>query len=240
MKYKIIIPQEESKQIKCYCGHTITCDCEPLEEPKQESMKTKLIILEHGNILVSDEEIKDGDFYYRIESPSAIITKASKVESELLNKKTTIKDALKLIASDNPEHNLPNINYNGLEENFGIVHWSRHWEIVNQQLYGQGGVNPHAYRLGFKQSQSLNDKKFTLEDMRKAFEQGYGFADEKLIIHRHDEECKYTFDNLIQSLQQPKVFDIEVEMEKYYSDEFGNSESANELIEKIKILTNQI
>jgi hypothetical protein len=34
--YKIIIPQVEPKQIKCYCGHTITCDCEPLVEPKQE------------------------------------------------------------------------------------------------------------------------------------------------------------------------------------------------------------
>jgi hypothetical protein len=31
-QYKIIIPQEEPKQIKCYCGHTITCDCEPLQE----------------------------------------------------------------------------------------------------------------------------------------------------------------------------------------------------------------
>jgi hypothetical protein len=37
--YKIIIPQEEPKQIKCYCGHTITCDCGPLEEPKQETLE---------------------------------------------------------------------------------------------------------------------------------------------------------------------------------------------------------
>jgi hypothetical protein len=29
---KIIIPQEEPKQIKCYCGHTTYCDCSPLEE----------------------------------------------------------------------------------------------------------------------------------------------------------------------------------------------------------------
>lgn len=35
--YKIIIPKEEPKQIKCYCGHTITCDCSPQEEPKQET-----------------------------------------------------------------------------------------------------------------------------------------------------------------------------------------------------------
>jgi len=24
------------QQIKCYCGHTITCDCEPLEETIEE------------------------------------------------------------------------------------------------------------------------------------------------------------------------------------------------------------
>jgi hypothetical protein len=35
--YQLVIPQEEPKeeQTKCYCGHTITCDCGPLEEPKQ-------------------------------------------------------------------------------------------------------------------------------------------------------------------------------------------------------------
>jgi hypothetical protein len=29
---------EEPKQIKCYCGHTTTCDCSPLE-PKQLTLK---------------------------------------------------------------------------------------------------------------------------------------------------------------------------------------------------------
>ena len=37
--YKIIIPKEEPKKIKCYCGHTITCDCSPLEKPKQETLE---------------------------------------------------------------------------------------------------------------------------------------------------------------------------------------------------------
>jgi hypothetical protein len=37
--YKIIIPKEEPKQIKCYCGHTTYCDCSPLEEPKQETLE---------------------------------------------------------------------------------------------------------------------------------------------------------------------------------------------------------
>jgi hypothetical protein len=34
--YDIIIP-EEPKQIKCYCGHTITCDCEPLQETIEDA-----------------------------------------------------------------------------------------------------------------------------------------------------------------------------------------------------------
>jgi len=38
-QYKIIIPKEEPKQIKCYCGHTITCDCGPLDETKQETLE---------------------------------------------------------------------------------------------------------------------------------------------------------------------------------------------------------
>jgi hypothetical protein len=31
------------KEIKCYCGHTTTCDCSPLEEPKQETRKNRLL-----------------------------------------------------------------------------------------------------------------------------------------------------------------------------------------------------
>ena len=30
---------EEPKQIKCYCGHTIMCDCSPIDEPKQETLE---------------------------------------------------------------------------------------------------------------------------------------------------------------------------------------------------------
>ena len=39
-KKRIIIPKEEHpNQIKCYCGHTTTCDCSPLDEPKQETLE---------------------------------------------------------------------------------------------------------------------------------------------------------------------------------------------------------
>ena len=44
--YKIIIPKEEPKQIKCYCGHTTYCDCIPLEELKQGRMYSEEEVLE--------------------------------------------------------------------------------------------------------------------------------------------------------------------------------------------------
>ncbi len=51
--------QEEPKQIKCYCGHTITCDCGPLEEPKQdsftESINKSISIISLANSMFSPE-----------------------------------------------------------------------------------------------------------------------------------------------------------------------------------------
>jgi hypothetical protein len=56
----------ENKQIKCYCGHTIYCDCSPLEEPKQE-LELKdfdngdiLDVLNMGNV----EYLGNGDIIY--------------------------------------------------------------------------------------------------------------------------------------------------------------------------------
>jgi hypothetical protein len=32
--------EDEPKQIKCYCGHTITCDCEPLQETLEDAAES--------------------------------------------------------------------------------------------------------------------------------------------------------------------------------------------------------
>jgi len=29
--------QEDKNTTKCYCGHTTYCDCDPLEEPKENN-----------------------------------------------------------------------------------------------------------------------------------------------------------------------------------------------------------
>jgi hypothetical protein len=44
--YKIIIPQEEPKQIKCYCGHTTYCDCSPLDEAPEEAAEKEFPLID--------------------------------------------------------------------------------------------------------------------------------------------------------------------------------------------------
>jgi len=65
--YKIIIPQEELKQIKCYCGHTSYCDCSPLEEPKQETLEQidqNNPITRGSTALVKQETLEEREPYW--------------------------------------------------------------------------------------------------------------------------------------------------------------------------------
>jgi hypothetical protein len=54
--YKIIIPQEKTRQIKCYCGHTITCDCEEL---KKETLTYSEVVKKEERIFNSNMLIKE-------------------------------------------------------------------------------------------------------------------------------------------------------------------------------------
>jgi hypothetical protein len=58
--YEIIIPQEEPKQIKCYCGHTITCDCEPLQETFEEAAEMYIQSKNPQWTLYHKQSFKDG------------------------------------------------------------------------------------------------------------------------------------------------------------------------------------
>lgn len=101
---------------------------------------------------------------------------------------------------------LPDIDWNGLEEEFGYIHWSRHWEKVNRDF--KEGVNPHAYRRGFKDAQALNEKKYTLEDIKKAFYQGWTTG----LYLADDNEGEGELDKIIHALSQLKIFPIEIEL----------------------------
>ncbi len=152
-------------------------------------MKTnyRLIILEQGNIIVSDEELKINDWKY-----CTIQKKPKRHGSD----NQCICNGRKIITSDNPKHYLPSIDYNGLEEKFGIIDVEKLAKISGYWRLN----NKYAFIEGFKKSQSLNDKKFSLEDIFKILD-----------LHTDEAPISYLKSELSKSLQQPKVFDIEVE-----------------------------
>ena len=110
---------------------------------------------------------------------------------KIKDNKGEIWDGDKLIATDdNPKHNLPSIDWNGLEEKFGVVNVEklaiesfslkiktsrgRNYSYDNEQ-------NRIGFIEGFKKAQSLNDKEFSLEDMVQAFFKGRESLNQSLI-----------------------------------------------------------
>lgn len=172
-------------------------------------MKTQLIILPEYNIIMSDERATEGlNFNFAL-------NKVYFLPTNYLEDSTEWNQCRKIIASTNPDHNLPSIDYNNLEEEFGITKEIKillkpeHIDLLNM-----GNIthfnNRIEYSLNqtfikrndkwFIKAQSINDKKFSLEDMKKAWRLGYDFVT----------TGEGNLDEYIQSLQQPKVFDIEV------------------------------
>ena len=73
--------------------------------------------------------------------------------------------------------------------------WSKSWEVTNSQI--KGGVNPHAYRLGWLDKASQEKGIYSEDDIRKAFRAGQYYQQEGIILQ--PDEHGY-----IQSLNQSK------------------------------------
>ena len=109
------------------------------------------------------------------------------------------------------------------DEIFGIVNV----EELAQEVCDDTISSPyHCYIAGFNKNAELNkDKVFTLEDMRKAFDEGCDMVDS-------DERFDDVFNRTIQSLQQPTEIEVEIEMEEVqeiYRDETVKWESVPKL-----------
>lgn len=162
-------------------------------------MKTQLILLAEP-ILVSDEEINEGDNVldnvYRI---------WTNIESCWLK---PMKDAIKnqsihympkgKIIAGIPE--LPLIDFSALsKEDCKKIGWVDVEKLANDYAIATKSPNRTAHKFGFiegfKTAQSLNEKKFSEEGILKAIAEAQYFSD---IIH---------------ILRKPKIIDVEVEME---------------------------
>jgi hypothetical protein len=58
--------KEEPKQIKCYCGHTITCDCEPKQETLEEAAENAFNDFKRENPIVPQKHILPYKFPYKL------------------------------------------------------------------------------------------------------------------------------------------------------------------------------
>lgn len=178
-------------------------------------MKTQLILLDNP-IIVSDEEIKEGDLVLALDTNT--IFKCNKHEANKPIKE--FKELYRKIIAR--IEGLPSVDWNGLEDEFGWVNvekLAKEWYESAQ--YSSSLIADHgSYIQGFRKAQSLNEKKFSLEDVKDLVSQGW-FNGIGYIIK--SEKSFNTFDDywnyLSNQLQQPEVFDIEVEMEEYDHDE---------------------
>lgn len=172
-------------------------------------MKTTLIMLDTP-IIVSKDKHKLNDFVYN----------NGKIEQRTIGGITSDQfywNAEKIIAGI---EGLPSIDWNGLEEKFGWVDVEKLTDIYVTEQYKKSD-NPKyfdAHRCrksffdGFKKAQSLNKKKLS------SLEETVDIID-KWVQYKKDTKCKgLSLESFIKSLQQPKVFDIEVEMENNQCD----------------------
>lgn len=195
--------------------------------------KYKLIKLKEGCIIVSDETPKNNDY--------ALYDKYIRKVDSTFNQPGMDWNALntrKIIASTFIL-DLPNIDFNGLEEEFGIIDIGKLAENLFPTDFTKMAMNnvfenryiQHGFIEGFNKCLSLNkDKLFTLEDLRIVF--GLGAA--------NNANGKPSFEDIIQSLQ-PKEWDIEIETEyikDFYRDGFGGAGTID--IKQPKLTNNQI
>ena len=176
-------------------------------------------------IVVSDDEIKEGDLYLNGNGVFKCSNKESGTCELAVN--SLAKYNKKIIAGI-PE--LPSIDFSALsDEDCKRIGWVDVEKLAHkaaQQRFRLTHIpldNIHEYggeiltfietwMMGFKTAQSLNDKKFTEKQMIDAVLQGMqkGMA----IMNDIPETDNDWINNYVKRLAQPKVFDIEVEMEE--------------------------
>lgn len=174
-------------------------------------MKAQLILLDNP-IIVTDEEIKDGDWYFygnRFDIKELNQFKKGTDDTAFLKE----QGILKIIS-----HNKP-IDYNGID--FGIVDVEKLANAANGYNYAaketKAPIFNEGFIEGFKASQQLNEKKFTLDDLRDAFESGecYGKTWSEFYntdsVSRAEAERTSDFNDFIRELSLPKTFYIEIE-----------------------------
>lgn len=174
-------------------------------------MNYKLIMLPQP-ILVSDEEIEEGDWFYH---PKGIVFHATPTYM----KGPVSSGIMKKIIAGLPE--LPKLDLSLIADGIELVdayklaykYIQDEWSKDDDTL--QFGIKV-GFRQGFETAQSLNEKKYSEEDLKYAMFQVF-----KNGCRSPKEGCEgfgEIYNRVIQSLSKPKEYQVEVEMQTLYFD----------------------
>ena len=178
-------------------------------------MQTKLIKLEQGFILVSDETPIIDDF--------ALYGKYIRKVDNTFNQPGMDWNALntrKIIASNFIDE-LPPIDFNGLEEELGVIDLNDIVDELDNELipfateeFEKWNIWRNGIILGFNKCLSINkDKLYTEENVREAIIKGY-YTCMHNMTENSSEIKDSDFKNIIQSLQPKSEWNVEVSKEK--------------------------
>ena len=193
--------------------------------------KYKLIKLDQGFILVSKEQPVDGDFSIHPNGTIGIIETALAIAIfKETDEGSYVEDCKKIIASTFISE-LPGIDFNGFEEEFGIVSYHKLYnEDIKKYNISYSSNNSDTYlgfNLGFDTCLELNkDKLYTLDDLKDAFNAGNagsgGSTYNRIRKYNGVDEYLQTF--LIWNNEKgylPKTeWDVEVEMTNWFENDY--------------------
>ncbi len=161
-------------------------------------MKTTLIMLPQP-ILVSDEEANAHDAIWDCVNSQVTVLRQS----------YGLTNYMKIIAG---LPDLPKLDLSLIAERIGWVDVEKLADkFFESWSLGDGKQSSYElFRKVYKFSQSLNEKKYSLEDMRKCYAQGIADSNEYMFLEKSGREF---FEDYIHSLSKPKEYQVEVEME---------------------------
>lgn len=186
-------------------------------------MKYKLILLKDRNILVSDETPKDGNTVlvhgktYNNEIHTFMNTPCPPPyigNKNICQKIIAGVDTLPTLIYSDEVKQLLREKYGWIDENNMIVAAQQYALDKCKDNMAALTKTKVAWENGFKAHQSITNKIFSLEDVKKAFEEGIKFeqSDNKNAYDNYNYNKDIMLDTCIQSLQQPIQLSVEVEM----------------------------
>lgn len=188
-------------------------------------MEFKLIKLKEGYIIVSDKEIKEADIHINLLTKE--IERASKNLSKNFignsNFNFSVRKQYKKIIASNFIPELPNIDFNNLEEEFGIINVEKlalenaklpvnnhKQQDLNTEIW-ISGARQLGFKEGFNKCLELNKNKlYTEEDMKNCWKSAKTHQD-SIRSKEYQINPKKSYSEFIQSLQPKTEFEVEVE-----------------------------